>query len=253
MTSMRIERVTAVAAVTTAAVALPMGLLWAPPDAVQGDVQRLMYVHVPAAWVAYLCFGVVALASAGYLVRRRPGWDRAAQAAAELGVGLTALSLVLGSIWAKPTWGTWWTWDPRLVTTVVLLLVYVGYLGVRGMASDPVLNARRAAVVGVVAIVNVPLVHFSVVWWRALHQPPTVLRPGGPAGELPPEMLLTLLVSLVAFTLGGGWVWLRRLRLLAAAAEATGASATGAPGDGTEATDGAPAELVVTPRGEGGL
>ncbi|MFD1659564.1 cytochrome c biogenesis protein CcsA, partial [Streptomyces caeni] len=164
---------------------------------------------------------------------------------AELGVGLTALAIVLGSLWAKPTWGTWWTWDPRLVTTVVLLLVYIGYLGVRGLAEDPHLNARRAAAVGVLAVVNVPVVHFSVVWWRTLHQPPTVLRPGGPDGALPTIMFVTLIAAVVAFTLAAAWVWMRRVRLLGEQAMPA------APEPGNE-TERPLVEVVVVPRLEPG-
>ncbi|MDP8978016.1 MAG: cytochrome c biogenesis protein [Actinomycetota bacterium] len=210
-----VERVLGVLAALAAAALVVVGLLVAPPDAVQGQAQRLMYVHVPAAWVAYLAFATVLVCSVAYLVRRDLAWDRRAQAAAELGVGLTALAIMLGSIWGRPVWGVWWTWDPRLVTTVVLLLVYIGYLGVRGLAVDPHVNARRAAVVGVAGFVNVPLVHFSVVWWRTLHQPPTVLRPDGPASAIEPVMLAALLTGVVAFTLGAGWLYLRRLRVLA--------------------------------------
>lgn len=162
----------------------------------------------------------MAIASLLYLVRRDQRYDRVAQAAAELGVGLTALAIVLGSLWAYPTWGTWWTWDPRLVTTAILLLVYIGYLGVRGLSTDPDVNARRSAVVGVLAVVNVPLVHFSVVWWRTLHQPPSVLRPGGPEGAIPPMMLATLFGAIAAFTLLWAWVLVRRTRLLGTSASA---------------------------------
>ncbi len=207
-----IEKTTGAAASVTSVLALALALVVAPSDAYQGESQRLMYVHVPAAWTAYLSFAVVAGASALYLVRRDARHDRVAQAAAELGVGLTALTIVLGSLWARPTWGTWWTWDPRLVTTVVLLLVYVGYLGVRGLSTDRVVNARRSALIGVLAVVTVPLVHFSVVWWRTLHQPPSVLRPGGPDGVVPPLMLLALFAGLTAFTLLWLWVMLRRTR-----------------------------------------
>lgn len=211
-----VDRALGLLALGSSLVALVLALVVAPPDAYQGDAQRLMYVHVPAAWTAYLSFVVVAGASLLHLVGRDLRYDRVAQAGAEVGVGLTALAIALGSLWARPTWGTWWTWDPRLVTTTVLLLVYIGYLGVRGLSTDPGLNARRAAVVGVLAVVNVPLVHFSVVWWRTLHQPPSVLRPGGPDGTLPPVMLATLLVAMLAFTLLWAWVVLRRTRLLAA-------------------------------------
>ncbi len=232
-----IEKTTGAAALVTSVLALALALVVAPADAYQGESQRLMYVHVPAAWTAYLSFAVVAGASALYLIRRDLRHDRVAQAAAELGVGLTALAIVLGSLWARPTWGTWWTWDPRLVTTVVLLLVYLGYLGVRGLSTDPEVNARRSAVIGLLALVNVPLVHFSVVWWRTLHQPPSVLRPGGPDGVVPPVMLTSLLVSMVAFTLLWAWVMMRRARDLSARA--------GHP-DLREPPAGAPPPIVVS-------
>ncbi len=218
MTPSPLDRVLGLLALGVSLVALVLALVVAPPDAYQGDAQRLMYLHVPAAWTAYLSFAVVAGASLAYAVRRDLKYDRLAQAAAEVGVGLTALAIVLGSLWAHPTWGTWWTWDPRLVTTAILLLVYIGYLGVRGLSTDPVVNARRAAVVGVLAVVNVPLVHFSVVWWRTLHQPPSVLRPGGPDGAIPPVMLASLLVAVTAFTLLWAWVLVRRTCLLASRA-----------------------------------
>src|ERR687884_387266 len=124
--------------------------------------------------------------------------------AAELGVGMTALAIALGSLWGRPVWGTWWVWDPRLVTTAVLLLVYLGYLSVRGLSDDRAAGARRAAAVGIVGFVDVPVVHFSVVWWRTLHQPATVLSPD-PA-PIDPRMLAALLVALVAFTLAGAVV-----------------------------------------------
>ena len=217
-TRRRAERTVGALAALAAAALLIQGLVVAPTDAVQGPPQRLMYVHVPAAWVAYLAFLVVLVASVAYLLRRSLSWDRRAQAAAELGVGLTALTIVLGSVWGRPVWGVWWTWDPRLVTTAVLLLVYLGYFGVRGLPADPHATARRSAVMGVVAFVNVPIVHFSVVWWRTLHQPPTVLRPGGPADAIAPTMLAALLVGMVAFTLSATWLYLRRVRLLNGAA-----------------------------------
>ena len=219
MSASKTEQVTGWLALVAGATLLVVGLIVAPPDAVQGQAQRLMYVHVPAAWVAYVCFTAVLVASVAYLIRRDMRWDRRAQAAGELGVGLTALAIALGSIWGKPVWGVWWTWDPRLVTTVVLLLIYIGYLAVRGLSTEPHVNARRAAVVGVVGFVNVPIVHFSVVWWRTVHQPPTVLRPEGPAGAIEPAMLAALLAGVAAFTLAAAWVYLRRLRVLSMAVD----------------------------------
>lgn len=213
--SLGATRVLGAAAGVTGAAAAVLGLALAPPDAVQGEAQRLMYVHVPSAWVAYLAFAVVLLASVSYLLRRELRWDRHARAAAELGVGLTALAIVTGSLWGRPVWGVWWAWEPRLITTVVLLVVYLGYLGIRRRGGDPHAGARRAAVVGVAAFVNVPIVHFSVVWWRTLHQPPTVLRPGGPAADIHPLMLAALLTGVAAFTLAATWIHLRRVQVLA--------------------------------------
>lgn len=200
---------TAAASTVAAAVAAAT----APPDAAQGQAQRLMYVHVPAAWLAYLSFGTVLVASVGYLLRRDLRWDARAQAAAELGVGATALAVVLGSLWGRPVWGVWWVWDPRLVTTTVLFLVYVGYLGVRGMSSEGHVNARRAAAVGIVGFADIPVVHFSVVWWRGVHQPPTLLQPGT-APPIDGRMLTALLLSVVAFTLLGALVYARRVDVL---------------------------------------
>ncbi|WEV78801.1 cytochrome c biogenesis protein CcsA [Janibacter cremeus] len=183
------------------AVVALLALLVVPADRYQGDAQRLLYVHVGTAWTAYVCFALVAVGSIAYLVRRRMLWDRIAGAAASVGVGMAGLTLVLGSLWAKPTWGTFWTWDPRLVSTAALLLIYLGYLGVRDLSEDATVNARRSAVFGVLALVIVPVVHFSTVWWRTLHQPPGVLRPGGPQETMPTEMVLLLLLATFSLTL----------------------------------------------------
>jgi heme exporter protein C len=183
----------------------------APSDRLQGNLQRLMYVHVPAAWLAYLAFAVTFAASLAWLWRRRPGADRLAAASAEVGVFFTGLALVLGSVWGKPVWGVWWTWDPRLVTTALLFFVYLGYLALRRAVADPAARARRAAVLGVLAFVQVPIVHLSVVWWRALHQPPTVLKPGDPT--IDHAMLAALLVNVVAFTALYALLVARRLEL----------------------------------------
>ncbi|MPY99266.1 MAG: cytochrome C biogenesis protein [Actinophytocola sp.] len=215
-------------AVAAVATALTLGLAVAPPDVVQGQAQRLMYVHVPAALTAYLAFATVLLGSVAYLLRRDLKWDMRAQAAAELGVGMTALAIALGSLWGRPVWGVWWAWDPRLVSTAVLLLIYLGYLGIRGLAEDPHTNARRAAVVGILGFVNVPIVHFSVVWWRTLHQGPTVLAPGS-SPPIEGVMLAALAAGWVSFTLLAAWVFLRRIRVLAAAVRTSGSAVTGGP------------------------
>ncbi len=186
-------------AVASSAIATWMALIWAPTDAVQGDVYRIMYVHVPTAWLAYLAFVIVFLASVGWLWTKRPWFDALAVSSAEIGVLFTGLTLVAGSIWAKPTWGVWWTWEPRLVTTAIMFVMYVGYLLLRGLSTDFERRATRAAVLGVIAVIDVPIVHLSVLWMNSLHQLPTVLRAGG-SPAIDASMGMTLGVSVVAFT-----------------------------------------------------
>lgn len=178
-----------------------MGLWVAPPDANQGDAQRLMYVHVPAAWLAYLAFTVTAVASVLWLWprTRTPRWDLLAGASAEIGVLFTALTLVLGSLWGRPIWGTWWEWDARLTTTAVLLFLYLGYLALRRMGGNPESRAKRASIAALIAFVDVPIVHFSVKWWETLHQEATVLRPDLEV-EIGGTMAWTLVLGVAAFT-----------------------------------------------------
>jgi len=184
-----------------------VGLAVVPADALQGEVQRLMYVHVPTAWIAMLAFFVVFVMSVLYLIQREPRWDLVAVSSAELGVLFTAVTLVLGSLWGKPTWGVWWTWDPRLTTTAIMLVIYVGYLAVRSFADDPGKRARWSAIVGIVGFVDVPIVYLSVTWWRSLHQPPSTPR------SIAPEMLGALLLNLLAFTLVYAYLMTRRYEL----------------------------------------
>jgi heme exporter protein C len=201
-----------------AAIGLGVGLVMAfgvaPRETTQGNVQRIMYVHPPLAWVAYVAFAVVALASVVYLVRRRPAADRLAHASAEVGVIFTGLAVATGSIWGKPTWGTWWTWDARLTSVAILFVMYVGYLLLRGTIDDRDRAARYCAVLGIVAALDMPLVHFSVYWWRTLHQPPSLMKPGGFSGS--PAILWPLLVNLAAFTLLYAYLVAKRARLLRA-------------------------------------
>ena len=197
---LRIRPWLGIAAAASFAVASVMALLWAPTDAVQGDVYRILYVHVPLAWLSYLAFVIVFLASVGWLWSKQPVFDAIAVASAEVGVLFTGLFIVAGSIWAKPTWGVWWTWEPRLVTTAIMFVMYVGYLLLRSLSTDFSRRATRAAIFGIIAVIDVPIVHLSVLWANSLHQLPTVLRvSGGPA--LDSSMLLTLMVSLGAYTL----------------------------------------------------
>ena len=200
------------------AVALALGLVMAfgvaPRESSQGNVQRIMYVHPPLAWVAYVAFAVVAVASIAYLVRRRPSADRLAHASAEVGVLFTGLAIATGSIWGKPTWGTWWTWDARLTSVAILFVMYVGYLLLRGTIEDRERAARYCAVLGIVAALDMPLVHFSVYWWRTLHQPPSLMKPGGFSGSA--AILWPLLVNLAAFTVLYAYLVAKRVRLLRA-------------------------------------
>lgn len=146
------------------------GFLESPPDRDMGNLQKIMYVHVPAAWSAFIAFFVVFGASIAYLWTGRAKHDLIAASAAEVGALLTALTLALGSIWGRPTWGVWWTWDPRLTSTAVLLVVFVGYLALRAFTDDYERRARWSAVVGILGFLNVPVVYLSVRWWRSIHQ-----------------------------------------------------------------------------------
>lgn len=182
---------------------------WVPEDAVQLQTQRIFYVHVPTAWVAYLAFGMVLLGSVAYLITRKRRWDSFARASAEVGVLFTGLNLLSGMLWGKPIWGTYWTWDARLTTTFVMFLIYAGYLLFRTLATDPARGARLAAVIGIVGFVDVPLVHYSVDWWRGQHPLP-VVNIGG-SSQLPNSMLYTMLWMMVVFT--GLFVVLVALRM----------------------------------------
>ena len=177
-----------------------MAFFYAPTEAVQGQVQRVFYIHVPTAWVSYLAFIIVALASV-LVLRGRDAerWDRIAGAAGEVGLVFTTVFLVTGMIWAKRAWGIAWAWDVRLTSALVLWLIYGGYVLFRSLNPPGERRARLSAVIGIIGAIDIPIVHFAVLWWNSAHPPPTVLRPGGP--DLPGSMLLTLMVSLVAFTI----------------------------------------------------
>lgn len=196
-------------AIALIAVGSVLGLAVLPADALQGEVQRLLYVHVPVAWVMMLAFFVVFLMSILYLVQREPKWDLLAVSAAELGVIAAVLTLILGSLWGRPTWGIWWAWDPRITTTALLVPIYTGYLVVRSMAEDPERRARWAGVIGLIAFVQVPIVYLSVFWWRSLHQPPSSPQSMWSAYGL------VMLLGFVAYTLAFAYLWVRRYRLAA--------------------------------------
>ena len=176
-----------------------MVFFWVPTEATMGVVQRIFYVHVPAAWVAFLAFGIVALCGAVYLWLRDERLDMAAVSAAEGGILFTTIVLLSGPLWARIAWGTWWTWEPRLTLTLLLWFIFLGYFLVRRSTENPMKGRRFSAVVGIVGALNIPLIHMSVQWFRSLHPDPVVLRPDGP--QLAEQMLTTLMVALLSFTL----------------------------------------------------
>lgn len=193
------------------ATGLYLGLVVVPPDAVQGDVQRIMYLHVPSIVTAYVAFFVVFGTSILYLWKRDLRFDAVAVASAEIGVVFTGITLATGSIWGKPTWGVWWTWDARLTLTAILFTIYVGYLMLRAFAEDPLAAARYGAVLAILGFLDIPLNHFAVYWWRTLHQPSSLLRPGGPS--VAPAMLVPLAVNLVGLILLYTYFLVERVRL----------------------------------------
>ena len=174
--------------------------LVAPTDAVLGDVQRIFYFHVPIAIVSFVAFFVVFIASIGYLVTRKSRWDSVAHAAAEVGVVFVSLALLTGIVWARPVWGVWWTWEPRLTTTLILWLIYVAYLMLRSYVPNKSQGALYAAGLGIIGFVDVPIVYYSVQWWRSIH-PSAVVGPLAEAGALEPVMQLVLFYSLAVFLL----------------------------------------------------
>jgi heme exporter protein C len=188
-------RVLGPVALITLIVAQAFAFLTSPPDRDMGHLQKIMYVHVPTAWVAMLAFFLVFVASALYLWRRDERYDLFAAASAEVGVVMTGLTLALGSIWGKPTWGVWWTWDPRLTSTAILFMIYAGYLALRSFTDDRERQARWSAAVGILAFLNVPIVYMSVRWWRTLHQVQST------PSTLEPSYLWALRLNLLAFLL----------------------------------------------------
>jgi heme exporter protein C len=192
------------------------GLFISPADVVQGESVRILYVHVGTVWVAYVAFVVTAIASAAYLWKRTSSltWDRIAGASAEIGVLYMAITLLTGALWGRLSWGTFWVWDARVTTTAFLFITYIGYLAVRGLGGSHQQRARRSAVVALLAVLEIPLVHFSVKLWRSVHQDASV---AGRTTDVTLDglMLFTLLLGVVAFTLLYAWYLLHRQRVLA--------------------------------------
>jgi heme exporter protein C len=181
-----------------------------PPERLQGDTVRIMYVHVPAAWTAMMTYAIMAAASLIALVNRHPLADVAAREAAPLGALFTALALVTGSLWGKPTWGTYWVWDARLTSFLLLLFLYLGYIALWNAIEDEVRAARAAAVLAIVGAVNLPVIAFSVEWWNTLHQGESILRAGGPV--IAPVFLWPLFMMAAGYTLLFASLWIVRIR-----------------------------------------
>lgn len=216
-TASRGSRLLGLALVAATAAFGAFALVLSPADAgsqasenAMGETVRIMYVHVPAAIAAYLSFLVTFVASAAYLAKRTEGWDSLAVSSAEVGVVFTGLTLVTGSIWGHIAWGTWWEWDARLTSTLLLFVLYLGYLALRRSIIDPAVRAKRAAVLGLVAFANVPIVHYSVDWWRSLHQPATISRFDPTIDGL---RLFSLMFGMVLVTALYLWLMMHRFRL----------------------------------------
>ncbi len=178
-------------------VAIPMAFLYAPEDQVQGPPQRIFYFHVPIAWIGMLAFVVMAIASVVYLWKRDERWDWVARASAEIGTVFITLTLITGSIWGRTTWGTWWSWDPKLTASLILWFMYIGYLMVRNYMGRTPASANAGAVLAIIGVFDVPIIYEAVNLWRGLHPSAEV----GVAGALPPAVVITLMVSLAGFTL----------------------------------------------------
>jgi heme exporter protein C len=185
-----------IAAILCGAIALARVVYFTPFEAVQGPAQKIFYVHVPAAWAAFLCFGLVGLLSALYLGMREERLDRLAESAAEVGTVFTTVVLITGPLWAKPVWGTYWTWDARLTLTLFLWFIFVGYMILRGAVQEAGMRARYSAILGILGALLIPFIHLSVYMFRTLHPKPIVAKPDRPS--LPDEMLLTLAICVMA-------------------------------------------------------
>lgn len=215
-TATRGTRIIGIGAIVALGWLVAFGLGFSPADRDQQESVRILYVHVPTIWLAYLAFTVTAISSAMYLFTKKKslGWDRAAGASAEIGVVFVAVTLAVGAMWGRLTWGVFWQWDARLTTTALLFVTYIGYLAVRRLGGSHEQRAKRSAVLGLIAVIEIPLVHWSVRLWRSLHQEATVLDTDGDI-DMDGLMLFSLFVGVVAFTLLYVWLMLHRTRALA--------------------------------------
>ena len=190
---------TSMGALAAILLALYFGIFDSPADYQQGETVRIMYVHVPAAWMALFAYTVMALASGSFLIWKHPLADLSAQAAAPIGAGFTAIALVTGALWGQPMWGTWWVWDARLTSVLILFFLYLGYMALVNGFDDPERGSRMGAILALVGFVNVPIIKFSVDWWNTLHQPASISRLDAPAIDT--SMLIPLLLMAIGFKL----------------------------------------------------
>lgn len=198
------------AALLLLAVGLYMAFFVAPPDYQQGETVRIMFVHVPAAWMALFVYTLMAVASAVALIWRHPLAELGAKAAAPLGAGFTFVALASGALWGQPMWGTWWVWDARLTSVLILFFLYLGYMALWQAFDDPAKAAKASSILAIVGAINVPIIKFSVEWWNTLHQPASVMRLDGPT--IHSSLLVPLLVMAAAFTVYFFWIFLVRLK-----------------------------------------
>jgi len=191
-------------------VGLYLGLAGSPADYQQGDTVRIMYIHVPAAYMAMFVYGAMAVASAMALIWKHPLADMIARASAPIGAGFTLITLVTGSLWGQPMWGTWWVWDARLTSVLILFFLYIGYIALVNAFDDPARGAKPAAILALVGAVNLPIIKFSVDWWNTLHQPASLMTMEGP--KIASSMLWPLLFMVIGFNLFYIVVGVLRLR-----------------------------------------
>jgi len=206
----KLQPIAMVVTILTIGAGLYYALFKSPPDYQQSETVRMMYVHVPAAWMAMFCYVGLACSSAVALIWRHMVADIVAKSTAPIGACFTFLALATGSLWGKPMWGTWWVWDARLTSVLILFFLYLGYMVLYNAFDEPTRGARAAAILSIVGVINVPIIKFSVDWWNTLHQPASVVKLDGPA--IHPSMLTPLMLMAVGYTAFYFWVLFIRTR-----------------------------------------
>jgi heme exporter protein C len=180
-------------------VGLSQALFISPPDYQQGDSVRIMYVHVPSAWMSMMVYSIMAMASASFLIWRHPLADIISRASAPLGAGFTLITLITGSLWGKPMWGAWWVWDARLTSVLILFFMYIGYIALSDSYNNKENGRKICAIMALIGFINIPIIRFSVEWWNTLHQPASIIRSGGMA--IDHSMLIPLFIMGISFVM----------------------------------------------------